>query len=385
MQKENKNCGIYCLTNVVNGKMYIGQSTELHRRKRLFFKFDVWKYAGECINKARKKYNSPEYWKYEILAYCSPDELNKKEEEYIYLYNTCNLKLGYNLTIGGEATRGYKVTDETKKKISEAITGMFAGEKNSFYGKHHTEETKKKIRQKLTGKYKGIPVSEERHKKMIETAQSYKIAILQIDIETREIIREWKSATDIKNELGFDNSRIGKVCKKILKTAHGYLWRYKDDFDIDEIINYSTEPIKRDPISYKKSADKRKKPVVQLDKEGNFVKEWESSKEASEYLNVSRTQINGCCCGRFVSCGGYIWVYKDNYDPDKKETRNFQKKPIIQYDMDMNFIREWDSARTAEKELNFSIGVLCKECKREINSLYKGYKGFIWRYKKDTD
>lgn len=379
---DPKNCGIYMWLCTPTNKCYIGQSSELRRRKNLFLRFDVWKYAGEFINKARRKYNSPEFWEYKILEYCAPDELNAKEEMYIYLYNSNNQDLGYNLTIGGETTRGYQPSEKTKKNISKGLKKKYeSGWKGSFYGMHHSDETKKKISQKRIGKYKGIPVSEKRHKKMIENAEKFKIEILQIDIETREIIKEWKSATDIRNELGYDNSQIGKACKRINKTAYGYLWRYKDDFSIDEIKNYSIEPIKPDPICYKKSADKKKKPVVQLDKEGKFIKEWESSKEASEYLNVNRTQINGCCCGRFVSCGGYIWVYKKDYDPNKIEKRNFQKKPIIQYDMDMNFIREWDSARTAEKELNFTKGSICEHCRKELTKNYKGYKGFIWRYK----
>jgi len=36
---------------------------------------------------------------------------------------------------------------ETKKKISENLTGLMLGEKNPFYGKNHSDETKQKLRE----------------------------------------------------------------------------------------------------------------------------------------------------------------------------------------------------------------------------------------------
>lgn len=43
-------------------------------------------------------------------------------------------------------------TKETREKISKALKGVYVGEKNSFYGKHHTEENKEKLRQMNLGK-----------------------------------------------------------------------------------------------------------------------------------------------------------------------------------------------------------------------------------------
>ena len=42
---------------------------------------------------------------------------------------------------------GVVVSDETKQKISEALTGKMTQELNPFYGQHHTDETKEKLRQ----------------------------------------------------------------------------------------------------------------------------------------------------------------------------------------------------------------------------------------------
>jgi hypothetical protein len=54
------------------------------------------------------------------------------------------------------------------------------------------------------------------------------------------------------------------------------------------------------------------------------------------------------------------------------------KKPILQYDKNGNFIREWESQTDACRILNLpSGGTLNKALKQKI----KSYKGFIWEYK----
>ena len=52
------------------------------------------------------------------------------------------------------------------------------------------------------------------------------------------------------------------------------------------------------------------KPILQYTKEGVFIKEWESGKQASEILNINYCGINNCCNGRTQSSGGFIWKYK---------------------------------------------------------------------------
>ena len=57
-----------------------------------------------------------------------------------------------------------KVSEETRKKISEGNKGKQAGEKNPMYGKHPTDET----RRKMAEAHKGKPKSDETRRKMRE-------------------------------------------------------------------------------------------------------------------------------------------------------------------------------------------------------------------------
>lgn len=62
---------IYCYTNKINSKKYIGQTTDEKRRRIKFFNLKQ-RYGGRLIDNARKKYNSSDYWVYKVL--------NRKQE-----------------------------------------------------------------------------------------------------------------------------------------------------------------------------------------------------------------------------------------------------------------------------------------------------------------
>lgn len=59
-----------------------------------------------------------------------------------------------------------------------------------------------------------------------------------------------------------------------------------------------------------KSYNINRKKIKQYDLKGNFIKQWNSEKEASEKSNILHSSISNCIHGRSKSAGGYIW--KDN-------------------------------------------------------------------------
>jgi hypothetical protein len=57
--------------------------------------------------------------------------------------------------------------------------------------------------------------------------------------------------------------------------------------------------------------DKIRKPVLQFDKQGNFIKEWESSKSAAiEMYGYYNDNIGSCCRGKQILAKGFIWKWK---------------------------------------------------------------------------
>lgn len=98
-----------------------------------------------------------------VTSELSKEEAESLEKELIAKYNSANNKFGYNIALGGNHVG--KFSEETKMKISDAITGIKrteetrlrlsishqgkVGENASFYGKCHTEDTKQKIAKAL--------------------------------------------------------------------------------------------------------------------------------------------------------------------------------------------------------------------------------------------
>ena len=137
--------GIYKITNLANGKVYIGQSINLnHRLNEHRLKLQKNKHSNEHLQNAWNKYGEDKF-KFEILEECSREKLTEREDYWINFYGGYESKNNYNKK---SAEEHVKYSKESKKKMSKSQKGLQTGEKNGMYGKHHTEETKEKIRQK---------------------------------------------------------------------------------------------------------------------------------------------------------------------------------------------------------------------------------------------
>ncbi len=160
---------IYKITNSLNNKIYIGKSTYKNIKKLIVrYKREILypKPKDRYIIRAMKKYGI-EVFKFEIIeSNISFSNLNDKEIFYIEHFNT--YQKGYNLTIGGEGTKGYKWSDEVKAKFSEKTKGRYIGSNNPFFNKKHSIETINKViesNKRRKGCKKG-PLSEETKQKI---------------------------------------------------------------------------------------------------------------------------------------------------------------------------------------------------------------------------
>jgi len=108
---------IYKVTNKINNKVYIGQTTlSLDERRRYHYKESRRKNDTTYFHNALNKYHYEDFvW--EILEdnIDNIDTLNEKEIYYISKYNSTDRNVGYNLKAGGNG--GGINSDFTKKKI----------------------------------------------------------------------------------------------------------------------------------------------------------------------------------------------------------------------------------------------------------------------------
>jgi len=108
---------IYGIENILNHKIYIGQT-----KNALEQRFKEHKKSKRSIGKAIRKYGEENFLKI-VLEECETQEqLNECEMKWIKRLN-CMTPNGYNRTAGGEGVRNFHHTEETRKQISQTMTG----------------------------------------------------------------------------------------------------------------------------------------------------------------------------------------------------------------------------------------------------------------------
>lgn len=161
--------GIYRIVNKVNGKCYVGQAGCIEERIERHWSLLERSKDVRFLQNAYNKYGKDNFY-YEVLEECTIDKLDDKEIYWISYYKSNNRKYGYNLTEGGSGSRGYKWSEESRKKLSESCKGRIV-----------SEETKSKISKSLIGNqrskgntsvWKGKHLPEETRKKISESLRN---------------------------------------------------------------------------------------------------------------------------------------------------------------------------------------------------------------------
>ena len=170
-----------------------------------------------------------------VILHDNLTEKDAKEKEMYYIkkYNSNNPNFGYNLTDGGDGTKGYYPSEKTRQKMSESRKGeknpnykkqmsdtqkkilseyakSRTGSKNPFYGRNHSEETKRKISEtKRKQKLKGS-----------KTHNSKRVRCIELD-------KYFESAAEAARWVGASTSTITNACRSGSDfLSFGYHWEY---------------------------------------------------------------------------------------------------------------------------------------------------------------
>lgn len=241
---------VYSHENIYNGKKYIGITSVRPERR--------WR-KGEGYKRSVKFYNSIKKYgwdsfKHEIL-YENLTENEAKNIEQKLIRKNKKQNLSYNITDCGEGNKGWVVSEDTKKKISESHKGKKLSEEHkrniglSGKGRVVSEDTKRKIAEKHTGrklsedtkrkiaeKYKAFFSTHESPLKGIEKTEEQKIKA-RLSQKTRitvyqysndgKFIKIFNSFREIRKIKGLDYIKIKDLCNKNINKKFEECEQYK--------------------------------------------------------------------------------------------------------------------------------------------------------------
>lgn len=279
------NCGIYAIKNKANEKLYIGQSHNIKYRWQMHkaaLRND--RAANTHLQNAWNKYGEDNF-EFFIIELCDKKLLDEREVFWIGHYDS--VAKGYNLQFGGNASRGWKMSEDGKKKLSLALTGR------KFSLEH----------------CKNISAAQKEYYKTHIPVTSRPVVCLN----TRE---EFINATQANMKYpSADISALHECCKGNHLSCgkdeqdNCLVWVYKEDYyklSENEIANRLKN------VSRAVAAKKLFKPVKCITTGEIF----DSLNSASEHYHISKSNLNGCLKGRQKTAGKHLitkeplyWAY----------------------------------------------------------------------------
>lgn len=125
--------------------------------------------------------------------------------------------------------------------------------------------------------------------------------IIQLDMN-KNFVKEWESVASVR--IHFKNA--SKVLKNERSNDQGYRFMYKEDYELFLVDESSYQFYENKPIT---------RQVVQLSMNDEFIKIWDTIKDASESLGMkNQSTISGVCRKRKISTAGFKWMYLDEYE-----------------------------------------------------------------------
>jgi len=225
--KQYKYPGIYTISNNIDGKMYIGKAVNIHTRMS---QHRLYLKKNKHSNEhLQRAWNKygESAFKFELLVKCEEEHLYSEEHYWCNMLNVHNDKYGYNI----QPTCPYglsRASNQTRQKMSMS-------------------------------QRKRPPLSEESKKKISEANKGPKSE------EYKQICRE-RYKRD-KGGLSYTGRKHSPETLKKLRQSH---------------LGYKHTEQQKAKIS---------KPVIQYNKNGEYIKEWPSIIEASRQLGISRSVI----------------------------------------------------------------------------------------------
>ena len=196
---------------------------------------------------------------------------------------------------------------------------------------------------------------------------------------------------------GFVFEIIEKCSQDVINEREKYWIEYYDSYNNGYNLTIGGEGVKgkvysedeKEIMRMKSFKANKSKSVLQIDTNGNIIKEWRSCKEIGKVTNMQSSNIHHCLIhdNGYYLAYGYIWVYKDEYlkngfdlDLYLLNNRKIKYNKIYQVDKEGVVIKLWENIHQILCENpSYKYSSIYSTCNGQRQSMY----GFRWVYEDD--
>ena len=273
--------GIYCITNLVNGKKYIGQSRNIENRWRehRLKPFQPNYKDGKILYQAIRKYGLDNF-KFEVLEKCKIEELDEREIYWIAFYQTFppDLGKGYNETKGGDSGISCKLKEKEIKEIIFLLKNTSTKQKDIAikFNVHHQTINDINVGKAYFNKNISYPIRSTKNRKLI-------ILDIKIVKEIQELlISSYLPKSKIASNFGIDKNIINDIDNGIR--------------NYDPNLTYPLRKVKeKTKVSYHITSKSRAYPIPPYEELLKILYELKNAEKAAQKYNISQMLFKKWC------------------------------------------------------------------------------------------
>lgn len=196
---------------------------------------------------------------------------------------------------------------------------------------------------------------------------------------------------------GFTYEIIEKCSQNVINEREKYWIKYYDSYNNGYNLTLGGEGVKgkiyseneKEIMRIQSLKTNKSKPVLQIDINGDIIKEWRSCKEIGKTTDMISSNIHHCLIhdGGYYLAYGYIWLYKDEYLQNGLDlnlylsnNREIIHNKIYQVDKEGIVIKLWNNIHQILFENpSYKYSSIYSACNGQRSSMY----GFKWIYEED--
>lgn len=293
---------LYCHTNKLNGKKYIGISKQ---------KPSVRWQNGEGYQRCIKFYHAIQKYGWNnfdheiLLTELTEDEASIKEKEYIKLFDTINN--GYNILNGGlnglQDTLSKPINQYSLDKVLIATWKSAMDIERKLNYNHSAITAVCRREHKTSHNYiwrycddcddiDSVIITDKNKQKKL-TSLNRKVN--QYDLNGK-FVKQWDNLLQIAHSLNKTTTVLYHCCQRDnhFHTSYGYQWRYVDD--CEDIKPYTTDRL-----------------IYEIDKNNNIMYIYDNISEIKQKYHSEKLWISDVLTHKYKSTKGHIFIYADEY------------------------------------------------------------------------